>query len=183
MGDVIKNLVELLNLAPKYMAAISAVAAILLFTPAALLQSIGVRDFTQANRHWVGLVFLGSTTLFVIDRIMSATDSRKGKGRKNATLDRQTQRLDSLTEDEKQILRYYIHKQTRTNYLLFDDGVVQGLAAIGVIYRASSMGNILYGFAYNISDFAWDYLNENWRLLDGTTNLYRNDKESRERRW
>jgi hypothetical protein len=69
-----------------------------------------------------------------------------------------------------------VAQQTKTNVLRYDDGVVQGLVAKGIIHQASSMGNVLEGFAYNIDDSVWAYLNENREVLAGTTNTYRTDK-------
>lgn len=90
-----------------------------------------------------------------------------------------SERLDSLTEDEKQILRFYIAEQTKSNVLRIDDGIVQGLVSTGIIYRAASVGNMLEGFSYNLSDFAWNYLSVYPHLLEGTTNTYRTDKRKR----
>jgi hypothetical protein len=61
--------------------------------------------------------------------------------------------------------------------LRYDDGVVQGLAHRGIIYQSSSMGNVFQGFPYNISDWAWDYLQVNPDVLNGYTNVYRTDKD------
>ena len=66
--------------------------------------------------------------------------------------------------------------QTRSNTLRIDDGVVNGLVAKGIIFRAASMGNLLEGMAHNIGDFAWDYLHENPHLLEGITDIARTDK-------
>ena len=92
-----------------------------------------------------------------------------------------TKRLHSLTEDEKQILRFYIAENTRANTLRIEDGVVQGLISDRIIYQSASLGSILDGFAHNINDFAWDYLHVNPHLLEGTTNTCRTDK--RRRNW
>jgi len=78
-------------------------------------------------------------------------------------------------------LRYYFAKNTRANMLKINDGVVQGLVADHIIYRSASMGDILEGFAHNITDFVWDYIHTNPKVLQGTTNFYRTDK--RERGW
>jgi len=43
--------------------------------------------------------------------------------------------------------------------------VVQGLANRGIIFLASQSGHLLYGFAYNISDAAWDYINAHRNCL------------------
>lgn len=90
-------------------------------------------------------------------------------------------KLEGLTEGEKQILRYYFAEGTRANTLRIDDGVVQELVACRILYRSSSVGDMLEGFAHNISDFAWDYIHSNPQVLEGTTNTYRTDK--RESMW
>ena len=82
----------------------------------------------------------------------------------------------SDTEEEKQILRFYYAKETKTNYLHVADGVVQGLVAKGIIQLASSMGSVVDGFAHNINEIVWQELNEHPDLLVGTTNTYRTDK-------
>ena len=65
--------------------------------------------------------------------------------------------------------------------LKVDDGAVRGLVADRIIYRSASMGNILEGFAHNITDAAWDHIHANPDILQGTTNTYRADK--RESYW
>jgi hypothetical protein len=70
----------------------------------------------------------------------------------------------------------YFAKNTRANTLRVDDGVVQGLVADGLIHRSASIGNMLEGFAHNITDLVWDYIHVHPELLEGTTNTYRTDK-------
>jgi hypothetical protein len=64
--------------------------------------------------------------------------------------------------------------------LKVNDGVVQGLVADHIIYRTTSIGTLLEGFAHNITDFAWDYIHANPQVLQGTTNFYRTDKWERD---
>jgi hypothetical protein len=45
------------------------------------------------------------------------------------------------------------------------DGMVGGLQAERIIYRASSLGQSFDYFAYNIQPWAWEYLNKNRKLL------------------
>jgi hypothetical protein len=147
-----------------------------MFGKQAWLERLGVYDFTQHNRQWLGIVFLVSVLLFCVDRGIAVfrwiNDAMFGaKIRKDII-----KNLESLTEDEKKILRFYITLQTKTNSLRYDDGVVRGLEAKFIIFRSSQIGNMIDGFAYNISDFAWDYLNKNQHLLVGATNFYRTDK-------
>ena len=88
-------------------------------------------------------------------------------------------KLENLTEEEKQIMRYYLATKSRSNTLRIDDGVVNSLVANRIIYRGASVGNMLEGFAHNISDIAWEYLHSHPELLVGSTNTYRTDKGNR----
>ena len=72
--------------------------------------------------------------------------------------------------------RYYIANKTRANKLRISDGIVTALEADGIIYRSSSIGALVTGFAFNISDVAWDYLNKHPELLAGETDDWRTDK-------
>jgi hypothetical protein len=90
--------------------------------------------------------------------------------------ERRLKRLQRLTENEKQILRYYFAKQTRSNVLRIDDGVVNSLAADGVIFQSANVsGGPGLAFAHNIHEDVWNYILLNPQLLDGTTNTYRSD--------
>jgi hypothetical protein len=181
ISEIAKTFLEFLKLAPRYFIALGVIAAFLLFTDEKILKFIGVFEFAQNNRPMLGLVLVVSVALFVVSVAADAGALVKGWWHKRKFYLRMTERLNRLTEDEKQILRFYLAKNTRANMLRIEDGVVQGLKADGIIFQSASLGNVLEGFAHNISDFAWNYLQVNSHLLDGTTNTYRTDK--RESYW
>lgn len=180
-SEIAKTLLEILKLAPRYLVAFGVVSAFLLFVDEKLLKFIGVFEFAQNNRSMLGLTLIVTVALFVVSVAADAIAFVKGMWRKRKIYRRITERLNRLTEDEKQILRFYVEKKTRANVLRYDDGVVQSLVSDRIIYQSASLGNVLEGFAHNISDFAWDYLHVHPHLLDGTTNTFRTDK--RERYW
>ena len=176
LAESIRAIVEIVKLAPRYLVTLGIAAALLLFGREDILKSLGVYDFTQNYRQWLGLTLVITGALFVVDRAVPII-----KWIRNRVLDRKIRKCilkscNSLTEDEKQIMRFYIAKQTKTNYLRFNDGVVKGLESKYIIMRMSNSGHIRDGFAYNITDIAWKYLNKNNWLLNGTTNFYRTDK-------
>ncbi len=176
--DILKHIFDVLKLAPKYLVAISMVLGFLLFAPTEVMQWFGVADVAKDYRQWLGVGFLAITTLLVVSVVQGAYALVRnwiGKLRFKRKL---RKRLARLTEDEKQILRFYIAKQSRSNTLRVTDGVVQALAGAGIIYRAATMGNMVEGFAYNINEIAWNVLNEDLALLDGTTDTYRTDKRT-----
>ncbi|WDG39759.1 superinfection exclusion B family protein [Pseudomonas synxantha] len=179
LAELLKFALELLKLAPRYFVALGVVAAGLLFMPADWLSRLGVEKFADDNKQWLGLVLLVSTVLWGVFVIVSCWGAvqRVFYRRKNKA--RTIRKLRSLTEGEKEILRYYLAEGTRTNVLKVDDGVVQGLVAYRIIYRAASMGNLMEGFAHNITELAWDYLHLYPEVLEGTGNFYRTDKRQR----
>jgi hypothetical protein len=174
---IIKLVLQILELAPRYLVSLAIAAAFLLFGSENWLKRIGVYDFTQNNRQWVGLALVVFTILFIVNRsipIINWTRDRIAKAKRSK---RVLQRLHSLTEDEKEILRFYITKKTKTNRLYAEDGVVVGLETAGIIYRASPLGTASITFAYNIPELVWDYLQQNPCLLTGITRKYRTDVE------
>lgn len=175
-ADIAKTFLEFLRLAPRYLVALGVMAAVLLFPERQFLERIGVAEFAENNRPLLGLTLIVTSALFAATVAAEALAFVKAWRVRQRGYRRITERLQCLTEDEKQILRYYIAENTRANTLRIDDGVVQGLRANGIIRRSASMGNALEGFAHNISDFAWDYLHEHPHLLEGTTDTYRTDK-------
>ncbi|MDH0682935.1 superinfection exclusion B family protein [Achromobacter animicus] len=181
LTDIAKSSLEFLKLAPRYLVAVAIVAGSLLFLPVSWLEQLGLQDFANVHRQWLGFAFLVSATLWAIAIALTVWQAFSEKLFRRSVRQHVVRRLSSLTEDEKQILRYYIAKNTRANMLKVDDGVVQGLVADSIIYRSASVGHMLEGFAHNITDFAWDQLHANPDLLVGTTNFYRTDK--RERGW
>ncbi|MBI3319988.1 MAG: superinfection exclusion B family protein [Candidatus Omnitrophica bacterium] len=64
-------------------------------------------------------------------------------------------------------MRRYVEGKTRTQYFQIEDGVIQGLVAVDVLYRSAQVGHLLSGFAYNIQPWAWEYLNRHPDLLSG----------------
>jgi len=175
-AELVKSAIELLKLAPRYLIAVAIVSGSLLFLPDSCLQRIGLNTFAKANRQWLGLTLLASTVLWGVSAAATCWDWVTGKFFRRRVRNQIVRKLCSLTEDEKQILRYYFAKGTRANVLKVNDGVVHGLVANRIIYCSAPMGNILEGFAHNITDAAWDYIHANPGILRGTTNTYRTDK-------
>lgn len=175
-SDLGKILVDILKLSPRWFFAATLVAAALLFSPRPWLSSIGVDGIASSQRQFIGLLFICSLAICSVALSVKAINFIKYRLYVRSRERRTREKLSSLMEDEKQILRYYFVYQTRSNVLRFDDGVVKGLEAAGVIYRASEVGNILEGFAYNISNVAWKYIEQNPELLEGATRSCRTDK-------
>lgn len=177
----LKTCFEFLKLRPRDLISLGIIAAFLLFGPDEWLKLLSVYEFAQNYRQWLALLLIITGVLFGVDRTIEIFGWIRNTMLVQKFAERTLERLNSLTEEEKQILRFYFLKETRTNYLRIGDGVVQGLIANRIIRQSSNVGHLLDGFAYNISDLAWDYLHENIHLLNGTTDLARTDKREQER--
>lgn len=176
LPDFIKSVVEVLKLAPRYLAALALIAGALIFLPDHWLSVLGLQSFSTEHRAWLGLALLVSVAICSISLVIWIGEWIQGVIHRRSIKKFIVGKLNRLNEDEKQILRFYLAKGTRSNSLRVDDGVVQELVACRIIFRSTQMGNLVEGFSHNISDVAWDYINANPEVLRGTTNTYRTDK-------
>ena len=108
ISEVTKLVLEVLKLAPRYLIALGLIAAVLLFGSAAFLKRLGVYEFTQNNRTWLGLTLIASALLFLVSISADAIQWIKAWWGRRKLSRLVKQRLHRLTEDEKQILRYYV---------------------------------------------------------------------------
>lgn len=180
-SDITKSILELLKLAPRYLVATAIVCALLLFSPPELQNALGTTDFVNSYRQWIGLALVCSFGVWLVAISSAGTKWAKGRWSNKRWKQSVAERLENLTEPEKQIVRYYFAKNTRGNKLRIENGNVQALVHAGIIYQSASLGSVLEGFAHNITDFAWDYIHKHPHVLNGTTNTYYTDE--RERMW
>jgi len=166
--DIAKNLVDWIKLSPRYLLPICIFAGFVVFAPPQVLSIFGLIDMVSRYRPWFGLAFLLSAALLASSAVFAFYEFMKKKRLEEAVRKHRRLRLHQLTEDEKELLRGYIHNQTRTQYLSMSDGRVGQLQTEKIIFRASNLGDYLDGFAYNIQPWAWEYLNDHPEVLDPT---------------
>jgi hypothetical protein len=159
------NIPEWLKMSSAHLAAIAIAAGMLLFSPSTFTEALGVARFVIGYRMWIGVVFLASTAVLLSRTGGGLFEFTRNRVRQNRTLKMWQRRLHELTSEEKRVLASYVLKGTRTQYFQLQDGVIQGLVAEKIIMRASTVGDLLTGIAYNIQPWAWEYLKEHPRLL------------------
>jgi hypothetical protein len=84
-------------------------------------------------------------------------DTRAIRVRKN--------RLHHLTREEKKLFQSYVQRHTRTRRWNLGSGVVAGLVRDGILFRSSNEGSQVEGFAFNIYDWALEYLTAHQELI------------------
>lgn len=149
---------------PIYVAALIA-STLLLFLPDSAAHQIGIDEFRQLYRGYLGAAFVASVSLLAASGL-SATSHVIGNRLDDRRLRRLTlDTLGMLTSDEKQFLRGFIVEGQNTVHAPLSDGVSGGLVAKQVVYRSS---NIFHGFTapFNLQPIARALLTENPRLLN-----------------
>jgi hypothetical protein len=174
--EIIQIFSTLIKLAPRYFMVIGAASCVILLVDQSILSRFGLLDFENNYRPWIAIAAFCGIGFIMIDFIMWCWKRVFIFANRFKISQDMKRYLRGLTEEEKEILRFYLLKKTRTNSLRPDDGIVNGLETAGIIYAASEYGSILNGHPFNISPPAWKYLNKRPYLLHGTTSIQRTDK-------
>jgi hypothetical protein len=77
--------------------------------------------------------------------------------------------LRKLTPDEKAYLAPYILNAENSRNFLIEDGVAGGLVAKGILYRPSTIGSLLGGWAHNMQPWAREFLDSHRECLVGAS--------------
>ena len=146
------------------------VSALLLWGPDAFKDGLGLNLFIAEYRKWIGVVFLFFLVVGLLPVVPFFVRLVKDKHKKNQLISWSKNRLKDLTPGEKEILKYYIVINTRSQDLDIRNGEVSKLISDGFLYLAS---NVSYGgrrgsftLPVNINNWAWDYLRKERELLD-----------------
>ena len=153
---------------------IAIASGIVLFIGNDLASTMGLSEFRKEYRAYLGGALVLSLSLVVAHALWSgakgilalakgALDRRKAR----RSLEARQKQLDKLTPDEKVYLAPYILDKENTRNFLIEDGTAGGLVAKGILYRASTVGSMLDGWAHNMHPWARDYLEANPHLLEG----------------
>jgi hypothetical protein len=169
MGDMLTSITGFLAWFKSYKrwSALLLCCAVMLFLPSEWLRRLSLLDFATKYRPWIAVGALGSTAVLVAELLDGARKwifNRYDRWRSHRV---SVDYLRNLTTVEKVALNAYISGDTETRYFPMDDGVSSGLVAKGLIYRSSSVGNLVSGFAHNIQPWVRHYLLKNPSLLEG----------------
>lgn len=149
---------------PIYIGAFIA-SSLLLFLPDSAAKLLGLVEFRQTYREYLGVAFVVSVSLLFAHGLSGivrfASDWLDARRLRRHTL----KTLSSLSSSEKQFLRPFIVDGENTRFASISDGVTGGLAAKQLIYRSS---NVFERFAapYNLQPPVRQLLMDNPHLLD-----------------
>jgi hypothetical protein len=157
---------------------------IILFGSGDLITTIGLTEFRDANKPYIGGCFVLSLSIVfvqavtgIIGLVKSVFQKWKKEKDRKLLIKAKHAELARLTPDEKAYLVPYVLSQETTQYFLMEDGIKGSLETKGIIYRASNMGDAVTGWAYNIQPWAKGHLETNQNLLEGyTPNMQRHSR-------
>jgi hypothetical protein len=153
------KILDVLKLSATPALAVAFASGFLLFGDDSLTAALGMTDVITSIRPWIGGGFVVSVTLlfaFVATAFGRWTTTRWTWAASARNLKK---RLHSLAPDEQDVLARFLLE--RRKCLTFDakDGLAQGLASAGVLFRSSNLGDAIDGFDFSIQPWAWTYLN------------------------
>jgi hypothetical protein len=169
MGDILSSITGFLAWFKSYKRwlALLICCIVMLFLPTEWLRRLSLIDFATKYRPWIAVGALGSSAMLLSDLFEGSRkwlfDRYQSWRSHRASVDY----LRNLTAIEKAALRAYIAGDTETRYFPMGDGVSSGLVAKGLIYRSSSVGHVISGFAHNIQPWVRHYLLKNPGVLEG----------------
>lgn len=140
--------------------------SILLFGSDNFLKKLGLFGIKDLYETFISIFFIISVSILGARFCNAIFQWVRKRIIWNKNLRRMQERLHNLTFEEKKILRVYIYGNTRTQVLLVQDGIVQGLVSENILYRSANLGTMMGGFAFNIQPWARDYLQANKKLLE-----------------
>jgi len=161
----LSQLTSWLKLPQRVLWALLCCSALLLWGPDWFVSGLGLEQFIATYRMYLGVAFLLLLAATLPTPIQWAGNLALEKWRSQKLLQARRAQLKDLTPEEKEILRNYIEKNTRSQYLDAVDGVTARLEGAGIIYRAANLSHAYTDFAYNIQPWAWEHLRENPHLL------------------
>jgi hypothetical protein len=154
------------NAGPRIYAAALVATLLLLFLPESIISHIGFAEFRQSYRVALGLVFIASASLLVVHAIPAIAPVVVSPWKRQLNRRTDLKRLADLTHDEKAFLRPYILDDENTRHALITSGVVKGLVAKGLLYRASKTSAPGGGFPYNMQPTIRSLLKKRPHLLN-----------------
>lgn len=163
---VIKSIVEKLKL--KEIAAMVLIATIIItFLPNDWAQKLGIDVFRNSYQTYISLSMILTGSYYILcflgwikNLIWSKTHSWEKIAIKYMK--------ENMSPDEMSLLieAFYDHANNRfrsSGKIDYSDGRKAPLKSRHIIYLASRMGTMVYGFSYNLQPYALDFLNRNLR--------------------
>ena len=149
----------------RYPVAVSTVfLGIVLIVPEGAANRLGIADFRKEYALFLGPAFLLVISIILVRVIATISNGWFASFRRTAN---EKKAIKSLSSHEKSLLMQMIRSETKTTTASIQEGVVGGLVAQGLMYRASNVGwsGLDMKFDFNLQPWVWDRLQKNPELV------------------
>lgn len=180
IGGVLKSVREA---GPRIYFACAASGALLLFSPAQLIATLGLDTFVAQYRPLIGAVLVISAMLLTTELVIWASSSFVAWRKRRTSHERRMKLLDVLTIDERTYLAPYIINGENTCYFAMDDGISGGLESKGFLYVSANVGSLVDGVAYNLQQWAREALTLRQDLFVDIKQLPQSPRDRLMSRW
>ncbi len=170
MWDFLKNLKSFLSLDYRSLLIVACVCWTIFFIPSSIWQEVGWLTLRLQARPWVLLIAIIASVWFVFGGIYDLIKTNLNKVNDWIVARKTTQMREkmllSTSRVEKEVLVKYVAEDTTTLAFEMRDGIVNGLIANGILFRASTSTNPMsYDFDTNIHPWAWEYFKNHPEVL------------------
>jgi hypothetical protein len=136
----LSKILDVIKLPIRYVVCIASVTAILLFFPEPWLIKLHLKEFATRFGLFIGIVFVGSSTLVAVHAACAGIDWIKRVRRHHRIKEKIDSTLSNLDPKEQAVLReFFLHGQ-KTLRLPIDHPVVAGLLDNGVLALVGKFG-------------------------------------------
>ena len=133
---------------------ISIFLSILIFSPNAIQQSLGIDVIVDKWRSYLGIGWLLAISLLAMRLLSSGISALKRYLTERQATKQRIRALERLTGEEKGYLTPFISGGKNTIYVGLDDGVMGGLVSKKICYQAAQQFDLLEGMAFNLQPWA-----------------------------
>ena len=145
--------IKAIQLKARYLFGIWFAGALILFSPISLADKMGITNFRQTHKHWIGLATIVAFVFWFISIWGIFHNYRKRQKREAAILEK----VKFLSPEEKTILAYCVDRQQQSISLEITEKSASLLSQKGLLIKGSGVHDVLY-WPHTIPDFLWSHL-------------------------
>ncbi len=154
------------KLAPVPLLALGLASAALLFTSDSVAGTLGILEFRNSYRGWIGAVFLVTWSYLAAHlvwwlrrKLIEHLEHRRRRRVRESF-------LKKLTPEERGYLVPYVLDKVNTQNFPMEDGIIGGLSGKEIVYRSSNVIDPVRGAPWNIQPWALEVLSLHPELLN-----------------
>lgn len=164
--DWLSKLTDLLKLAPRYVAAVAIISALLVFMPSDFAERLDFLEIYRACRPYAVFVLIASISILLVHSIAELVPRIKQRLQYNKEAKQRIEQLSSLTPKERDCLGdYLLFNERAMKVCLAHNPCILELERRGLLCRTSDL-EAQVGTIYSIESWVWQHLKEHPELVN-----------------